>query len=246
MRMLLAGFAMGLVAGALGYHLVSRHRAVREEGLRAVEESAWLDAGVRPLEEVGDGTLLREMAQLLADSAELRLELERAKQASPGARAVGLARGRAGPARSPGEAESVPRPSDTPPPCLLQAGDTGEVLVEELELQGTGGARALVGTASAWRVEPGPAVRLFGGALRWDLALEVPAERAPALRVPDPKAGWAAGLWGGVGSRGWLLGPAVGLPPVRVGPLELEVLAGLGGGADGAWAVQSAGLLRWE
>jgi hypothetical protein len=212
---------------------------------------AFMDGGFVPLKETQLFELEDQLHVLEKRSEELAAEVTRLKGAVPSARVGRVGGGRAGPTQAKGT-PSVPPPPDighptpSPAPCLLSEGDLGEVRLEEAELVGEAGTRAVVATASAWRMEPAPETRLFGGVVRWDLAAALPPAKASTSPTAPEKERWGAGLWSSLGSRGWLLGPAVGLPAVRLGPLQLEVLIGLGGGPSGTWASSTTGIARWR
>jgi hypothetical protein len=105
-------------------------------------------------------------------------------------------------------------------------------------LDGPGGARLVVGAASAYRVTPEPRARLFGGPFR--------AALSEASSVATPGApGWGAGVYVGLSRDGWAAGPALALPPVRLWGLQGEVVVGAGLGSNGVWAGSGTALVRW-
>lgn len=99
---------------------------------------------------------------------ELQAEVERAKKAIPGARVVAASSSSTGalPASgaprpswpcSPAHPCSAPaagEPEPRVPECILAVGDEGEIRVDQVVLDGPGGARMVVGAASAYRLTP--------------------------------------------------------------------------------------------
>jgi len=124
------------------------------------------------------------------------------------------------------------------PACLLAAGDEGEIRVDQVVLDGTGGARLVVGAASAYRVTPEPRARLFGGPFRAALS-EASAE------APVAQPGWGAGIFVGLSRDGWAAGPALAAPPFRLFGVQVEAVAGAGLGSNGIWAGSGTALVRW-
>lgn len=209
----------------MGSRAATLRRDLEQERLRA--------AGLQVAEESKRVDLEREVGTL-------RSQLEEARKVEPGIRVVEVVKWRTGATPSEGGAVAPPvQPTPGGPAgegCLLPAGSVGEVRVEEARLVGPAGARVLVGRAEAWRLEPAPAARLFGGQLRADVALAERGARPPS---------WAAGLVLTAGRTGWGVGPALSPPPLQVLGLQGELVAGAGLGPGGEWQLALAGLVRW-
>ena len=229
-------------------------RRAAGEAERALEAAELRAAGMAVAGEATARQLRARVAELEAGSADLAAELERVRRAAPGARPVGTATATTGPVPAGGPARPpwpcapvapCPMPPEAPagptvpaqalPACLLAPGDTGEVRVSGAALATRAGNLAVVGAAEAWRLEPGPPARLFGGPLQVDVVRE--KQRAGP--------GWGVGLVASAGRAGWSAGPAISPPPLALFGLQLEALVGAGVGQGGEWAATAAGLVRW-
>jgi hypothetical protein len=182
----------------------------------------------------------RDLAAKAAELTALTAEVERLKHASPGVKPVEVWHGSTGPV----VAGPVPASPPTVQPApgapadvgrLLSVGDKGEIRVAGSEWQTVAGNRVLVVAAEAWRLEPAPAVRLFGGPLRLDVSVAAPAR----------PMGWGVGLMASAGRAGWMVGPALSPPPWKFWGLEVEGMAGATVGPSGEWAATGAALVRW-
>jgi hypothetical protein len=91
------------------------------------------------------------------------------------------------------------------------------------------------GAASAWRIEPAPVTRLFGGPLRAELSIETPTNKP---------AGWGVGARVGFGREGWVAGGVVAGPPVRIWRYQVEPQGDVGVGSTGAWQAGVSGVVR--
>ena len=215
---------------------------------RAEEAAGFRSAGL----EVERDAARRDLARAAAEAVELREQLDRARQADPGVRVVEVVRWRTRPEAAGGPPRDA-APADggaggavapaTPGAtagagCLLAAGDLGEVRVVEAQLRGSAGSRVVVGSAEAWRLEPGPPARLFGGPLR------APVEQA-VVEAERPLPRWGAGVAVYAGRDGWAAGPAVALPPLRLWGLQGEAVVGAGAGPTGAWQAGATAIVRW-
>jgi hypothetical protein len=105
-------------------------------------------------------------------------------------------------------------------------------------LETRAGAQLLVGATSAWRLDPGPPTKVMSGSFQSTLA-------TAKSETPAAPPGWGAGLYLGVSREGWALGPALGLPPLRLGSRSVETVLGAGVGANGVWAGSGTALLRF-
>jgi hypothetical protein len=236
------------VAAGFGLRACHDLAGTRAASARAEEEAALRAAGLTVERDAVQG----ELARAASDAKELRGQLEAARRADPGVRVVEVIRWRTRPEAA-GGAPRDPAPAGggaaVPPVqpatgvpagvgCLLVAGDLGEVRVVEAQLQGDAGARVVVGSAEAWRVDPGPPTRLFGGPLRTpvELAVVEPERRPPR---------WGAGAAAFAGPGGWAVGPAIALPPLRLWGWQAEVVVGAGAGPSGAWQAGATGIVRW-
>jgi hypothetical protein len=234
-RWLLADlWRLGTVAGGLALLLMVRNcNRAGEEGRRAdaAEERARLAAAgqvvVEPVED-----LRPAVEELLRGNGLLREALERARRAAPGARPVAVVQASTGPRPAGGE----PRPADPPPagedcpPSLLAPGDSTELRVDEVVLETRKGSHLLVGTATAWRLEPGPPTAIAWG------AFEAPFTAAVEKAAPAKPAGrWGVGALGVASSHGWMAGGLLASPGLRVPWVgwQLEALAGGAAGPGG-------------
>jgi len=241
--------AAALVAVLLLAWAWNGERSARGALARQVEEERLRGAGLTTEAEAGRGAL----KQAEREAVELRDQLEAARRAVPGVRVVEVLRWRtrpdvaSGTPRDPaapqggGAAAPPVQPSSGGPAgagCLLAPGDIGEVRVVEAQLAGKAGARAIVGSAEAWRIEPGPPTRLFGGPLR------APAELALVEAERRPPA-WGAGLMVAASRDSVGAGPVLLLPPVRVWGVQGEALAGCAAGVRGLTACVATAGVRW-
>jgi hypothetical protein len=177
---------------------------------------------------------LREAVdRLVAGNVELAGELDRARKA--GLRPTGTAHLSTGSVPVAGPPPAEPAASV----CLLAEGDTGRVDVDQIDLQGKAGSRVILGTASAWRVLPPPAARLFGGTFRAEVS------EVTVVEEPRKRPGVGVGAWVGLSRDGWTVGPAVAAPPLGIGPLRVDVSAVAGLGSDGAWSGGIVSVARW-
>lgn len=227
-------------------------RVAQAEAARLAQEARLRAEGLLVVEQAKAKGLEAEAERLAGQNAELAAELERARAAAPGAKVSGTISARTGPRPASGEPRPGPAfyrcepgpagpaapPAEEPPACLLAEGDLGEVVVNQVELETKDGARVVAGAAQAWRTHPWPPTRLFGGGFQAQLsAAKGEQERAAP--------GWGAGVWLGVGREGWAAGPAVAVPPVRLGPVQLELVVGAGLGSGGVWQGGASGIVRW-
>jgi hypothetical protein len=118
------------------------------------------------------------LAEVSGRSAELAQALERARKAAPTARVVRVTEASTGSVAVQGDpppglgsaviedgtgAQRPDAQGDSQSPCLLRRGDRGAIWIREATLETAAGNKILVGAAEAWRLEPGPASRLFAG-----------------------------------------------------------------------------------
>lgn len=198
-------------------------------------------AGVPAVQPVED--LRPQLEDLLRENGLLREQLERARRAVPAAKPAGIVRAStgaiaaAGPPRPPAACPTSPpteeagKPAAVCPPCLLAPGDMTELKVDEVLLETKAGAHLLVGTASAWRLEPGPPAPIASGAFQAPFTVAV--EKQPSAQ-PAPR--WGLGPAVGVSTGGGLLyGATLASPDVRVPLLgwRLSLAATAGAGPGG-------------
>lgn len=242
-------WALPVLVGVLVLALAWRLNAGRQaeaEARRLAEETQLRAQGLLVVEQAKSRALELEARRLVAQNEDLGVELERARRASPGATVTGTVSASTGPrpaGGAPRAGQACPAPEappapEPPPVCLLAAGDQAEVRVDQVELETRDGARVVAGAAAAWRLEPGPPARLFGGGFQARLSK---AQGEVELQPP----GWGAGVWLGVGREGWAAGPAAAFPPLHLGPLQLELVAGVGLGTGGMWQGGASGIVRW-
>jgi hypothetical protein len=245
------GPAVSLIGLALVVAAWNGQRLARSEAERAREAAELARVGVSVAADATERQLRVRLADLTETSHALAEELARVQAATPGARPVAVASGTTGPTPAGGALRpgwpcapvapcSQPAESGTPttvaPPsaCLLSAGDQGEVRVEGAALRTRAGNAVVVGAASAWRVSPGPAARLFGGPLHLEVSVAAPAR----------PLGWGVGLMASAGSGGVVVGPMLSPPPWSVLGLQVEVFAGGGVGPAGDWTAAASLLVR--
>lgn len=233
-----------------GVALVNYHRH-EEAGLRAeiervkkADSEALLQAqGALVVSEQKSKDVEARAENVEAQNAALRSEVNRLVKLNPGTRRVGALRASTGgtaaggaPRPSPGAGANAPVQACTAPApaCLLAPGDTGEVRVGAVKLQTKEGANALVMEASAWRLKPEPATKLFGGLISSDASgvwTETP-KKCPDASGP----GWGA-VGGGSSEQKWYLGASP--PPLKFLGITFEAYAGVGvGGAQGGIIVR--------
>lgn len=216
--------AVALLALVLVCRLDQGRRA-SEEAVRLAEAEVLRQAGLAVAAQEDASGMRRALARVAGENEDLAGELARVKAASPGAKPVAVIHATTGGVVAGG----TPREQGAPPtqgqanrqagaadrdgaPCLLASGDVGEIRVDSAILETKGGNVVFAGAASCWRLEPGPASRLFGGPLRAELAVE---------KLPG-KPGYGFGLSGSVGSEGARAGLAVALPPARLWSWQIE------------------------
>ena len=219
------------VVGALAWSW-NREHAARVAMARTVEEAKAEAARLGVVQQATS----RDLSAALASAQELQGQLADARRALGDVKPVEVIKWRTAPAA----ADGSPRPAPgggSPPPCLLAAGDSGEVRVSEARLMGPSGARVLIASAEAWRLTP-TASRLFGG------PVSTPVPMAITEAVPAPPR-WGAGVYVGAARDGWTVGPAVAFPPLRLWGLSVEATAGAGLGPTGAIQAGGTGVVRW-
>lgn len=181
--------------------------------------------------------------QLEAENEDLRVALAKARAAAPGATPIGAGHASTGPVHVGGVPPvlvSPPQPEASAPcpVCLLVAGDTGEVRVDQVVLETKGGNKVLVGAAAAWRLMPAPETKLFGGP--FDADLTGFAEKVP----PDaPGSRWGAGPLVGVSGQGWLAGGVLTSPEARLPLIGWRVSAAVVAAAGSSQGLALAGVV---
>ena len=212
--------AVGVVVGWVVWQLDAGRRAESERA-RLAEAIVLAQQGQIVADLQSRAELAARARRLAAENADLAEALAKAQRAAPGARPVVVVQASTGPVPAAGAARPSPPSGGSAPapaaPCLLAAGDSGEIRVDSVLLETKAGNLLFVGAASAWRVEPGPPARLFGGQLMAKVAAE----------APERPAGWGFGAVAGCGREGCGVGPGVALPPLRVGPVQVEVTGGV-------------------
>jgi hypothetical protein len=231
-----------LAVGALVWVFNDRRGLART--LEREREASALDAaGVARAHEATRG----QLADQVAANEALRLEVERIKAASPGARPIGTASGTTGamvvgPAAAGALAFSPPATSGAVPSspvpalCRVLEGDGLEVRFAGAVLETRAGNLAVAAVGSAWRVPAG------GGAP--SLLVEGPL-RLDVSALPRPGGpGWGGGLLVLGLPGGWAAGPLVSPPPLSVFGFDLSLLAGAAVGPAGSWAGMVGALVR--
>jgi hypothetical protein len=217
-----------LLVAAVAYLEHGRRGAL--DATRLAEAEALRQQGVAVAAQTSAAATRAALTAELSRSADLAAEVARLKRASPGVRPVSVTTGTTGAVPVTG---AVPGSSLG---CVLYEGDKGEVRLASATFATRGDNVVFVGAAEAWRVEPAPAVRIFGG----PLAVETVMER------PRPTAGWGVGAWAGVGRSGWAVGPALALPPLSLWRLQIDAVAGAGVGPGGEWQGGASAVGRWR
>lgn len=233
----IAAFVVLLVAV---YAWNAEHRALIDTG-RALEAAKLRAQGIAAAAEQSEAALRQDLGTLANESAALAAELRRVKEAAHGARPVIVVHGSTGPVVAGGTpVQPCPQSPACPqvpaaPECLLRPGDAGKVVMSGATLETDAGNTVMVAVGEAWRVEPAPSTKLFGGPLKLELSVAAPK--------PLPRWGAGLGLW--AGRWGWAAGPAVALPPARFWGAQMEVTAGVGVGSGGEWSGGATTILRW-
>lgn len=157
--------------------------------------------------------------------------------------------------RPPGYAPNPSEPEPSAPPssppaedsgatasgaCLLAAGDPSRIDLDEVRLEAAG-ATAVVGTASAYRLDPAGAQRILTGPVHGTLSVAPVGNSPTAVAAPR----WGAGPFVGLLPGGAVAGALVAPPRLRVPWLgwELEPLVG-GGVGPGGWVLVGSALVR--
>jgi hypothetical protein len=134
--------------------------------------------------------------------------------------------------------EGAPRPCDNGVQCMMAVGDSGIVKVEKLTFKTDEGNQVVVGTAEVFRTKPEPVTSLFIA------PFAAPAPSSSILEEP-PEKKWGAGVYLGAGPGGWVVGPAVAFPPLKLWSRQLETSAMVGFGPTGATQGGASGIMRW-
>jgi hypothetical protein len=226
---------VGLVFGVL---LLSRACNAESEAkaalLRYQEEARAELAGLEVIHGAEKGALRLELDRARAESSSFAEALQ-AAQDELKARPVLVVRASTGPVPvGPPKEPGAPPPKDPalPANCLLSDGDSGEITVDQAVLQTDAGTRVLVGSADAYRVNPEPRTRLFGGSFRTEVT-EALGEPVPLKTSP----GLGVGIAGGYGTSGPLGSALLVSPPFLWQHLEV---AGIVSAGPGLFAAQAA------
>lgn len=209
---------------------------------RAEEEAAARKAGVPVVQVVPQPVVNDEAERALAARPELLAERDRLKREVKQLRAFLVVRGETapipatGPAR-PGEPApaSPPPPSeealgDPLPPVLLRRGDELRFSLVGVGLEGEKGARTLLLSIGATRVDDG--VELGRGPLSVPLTSAfAPPDAGEAV---PPARRWRIGPLGGITPGGWLVG-AAGTYRLQVWRWTPEALLAAGAGTGGGF-----------
>ena len=205
---------------------LSREQDRHAEAARLREESL---RGVVVAEQKKASDLGAELECAMKRSQELEAAVARARKSSPGAKPVAVIQSSTGPL-------VVPDPwvGDLPPnqidqrPCLLFAGDSLDLRVDQAILETRAGNHLVVGEVSAWKIEPETETKLAGGPFEQSVSQAHVAREEPVRR-----AGWGVGpsVWGS--PSGLAYGALVSPPPMDLWRMQFEVAAGLGFGQAG-------------
>ncbi len=220
--------------------------ATREAEARRLAEAETLrQRGLVVVAQTSAKDIAAQVKEMTETNDALKKALENARKATGNARPVAAASASTGPVTAHGEAPAAPQTpaGDTAPsasPCLVSEGDEMEIRADEVVLETRSGNRVLVGTATAYRLNPLPIGPVFGG------PFVAPLTEAAEVKRQERPAGWGAGVWAGVTRQGWAVGPAFGLPPVKVWRTQVEVAAGGGLGPGGEWSGGATALVRFR
>lgn len=191
--------------------------------------------------EASERSLKAELTRMALEHVDLMAEIRRLQMASPGVKPTAVVHGSTGPVvvppQTPPQTPSGPvcPQVPAPPDCVLRPGDAGEVTAAIATFETRAGNAVAVGAAEAWRVDPPPRTKLFGGPLRLEFTVKE--------QKPPPRWGAGAGIW--AGRWGWAVGPVVAFPPARLWSTQVEVVAGAGVGSGGEWSGGATTVLRW-
>lgn len=188
--------AAAVLAGLLVAWKLNGLVGAADAGRRAAEREALRAQGLAVAWERTARELATGADDLGRRYAGLEGELARIRKASPGAHPVLTIEG----STAPVVVEVPPAAPGAARECLLWAGDKGAVRLAGVGLETRAGNLVLGAVAEAWRVEPAPERRLFGGPLHLDVG----------RLAPEPARPWAGGLFAGCSAAGCGVGPAVG------------------------------------
>lgn len=258
---LLPAIGLALVLAAAAF--LNRQHAQLADARRSVEALQLEKAGQIVAHAESAKDLQATVAELTKKNSDLAEALAAAHAAAPDAKAVHAAKlstgavvveasepekatapeGAVGPDRGalnsapPARADTIPAAAGAQQACVLSIGDQASIEVDQVTLKTNAGNFLVVGTAQAYREQPGPRSLLFGGKFQSALS------DSSGLALP-PAPRWGAGLTGACSSSGCALGPALAFPPLRVFGFQLEATAGLPIGAGGA-ALTATAVGRW-
>ena len=206
---------------------LSREQDRHAEAARLREENL---EGVIVAERKTAGELGAELERAMKRSQELEAAVERARKASPGAKPVAVIQSSTGPLVASGlhGSEGLPPNQVDQRPCLLFAGDSLDLRVDQAILETRAGNHLVVGEVSAWKIEPETETKLAGGPFEQSVSQAHVAREEPLRRV-----GWGVGpsVWGS--PSGLAYGALVSPPPMDLWRMQFEVAAGLGFGQAG-------------
>jgi len=172
----------------------------------------------RPVEQ---DMLENEIASLEVENLDLRVAIQKAKQAAPDAKVTQVEHAQIAPTIVTAAPE-VATPSTR---CVVSDGDKLELKIDQVELQTKAGNIVLVGSASAWRTDPPPAEQLVTGKFEQSTTTISGIDT-----IPKKLPGWGYGVAGFVGNKGWAPGLTVSAPPLTIFGYEFDVnlAAGIG------------------
>jgi hypothetical protein len=209
--------------------------ALAERRAEAAELAA---KGITVAREASERELKARLAAAKGLSTDLAGEVARLEAASPGARPVAVFSGSTGalpaaPQPKPPAVTSASEPASATV-CLFRSTDKGSIFLSGTTMETQAGNRVMLAVAEAYRVEPEPRIKLFGGPLKLDIS----------VAAPPRSLGWGVGLMASASRSGWAVGPMLSPPPWVVLGVQLEALAAAGIGPTGDWAATAAILAR--
>jgi hypothetical protein len=218
-----AGWAVLLLAVIIFYRFIAHRIEVgRQAEARLLQSEGLLvqrEARAKELE-----GLLTSAVKVVKDLAD---QVTALKHRSPGVRLVEVDHYLTQPVAAEGHRPDL-KPTDA---CVLALGDLGQVRLTAFHFKTEAGNRVIVGTGSAWRLDPGPPTKLFESPIEAKVSTSEASDAvAPPTVAAGVTSGWGAGIMV-TASRGggWSVGPAVVTPTF----LHTEVVLSAGVGPNG-------------
>jgi hypothetical protein len=214
-----------ILALALAAAWLWRDRSnAKAEAMRAIEASDLIRNGQivsKPVEKAA-------LDRLATENETLKAQLEQARKVIPGAKVIQVITARTSP-------EAVTAIPDVTTHCVVGPGDKLQLRVDQVEFGTKAGNTVLVGSASAWRVDPPPETQLVTGKFEQSMTT------VSGLAAPSKSPSWGVGVIGFAGSSGFAPGLALAAPPLTVFGHEIDV--GISAGMGTLGVIGSASLV---